>query len=336
MPQNFVDKVGPVVSAAWLNGVDGTCNVALGGAQTVAQAQSVLGIVLGPPVFFYPQTLAESAAGVTPTNTTYASPGIESGNLLRYGGTAPATMHDVVFFDASQTQGLIGNGVLVATNLWFSNGTASSRPAEFANAFEYNATGGGTLNDPSHFGVALYSAAHITGGSRGVWAFNCVANVDVATRQNACYAIEADVNNNSSSDCNIGIVVSDQIVGVLASSGGTHKPLAAFKSFATAETARWQIGSYISNWSSFGIQIVQDPVGVPLGALTPVTGPCIVMQGSSAGAAGLNPILRILDSTAALRLQILQNGQLQLPNNLGLDFLDSTGTPQTALFVSPA
>src|SRR5208337_4304453 len=110
---------------------------------------------------------AELAAGVTPVNETYQSPGIESGDLLRYaGGVAPPTMHDCVFFDASQTQGLIGNGSLVATNLWFSNGTALSRPAEFANAFQYIATGGGTLNDVSHFGVALYSAAQITGGSR--------------------------------------------------------------------------------------------------------------------------------------------------------------------------
>ena len=43
MPQNFVDKVSGVYSV-WLNGVDLTCNVALGGAQTVVQAQTVLEI----------------------------------------------------------------------------------------------------------------------------------------------------------------------------------------------------------------------------------------------------------------------------------------------------
>ena len=40
--QNFIDKVGPAVSAAWLNGVDIVVNSILGGATTNAQARNSL------------------------------------------------------------------------------------------------------------------------------------------------------------------------------------------------------------------------------------------------------------------------------------------------------
>jgi hypothetical protein len=45
VPQNFVDKVGPIVAAAWLNPLDVTVNSVLAGAQTVAQALTALGVV---------------------------------------------------------------------------------------------------------------------------------------------------------------------------------------------------------------------------------------------------------------------------------------------------
>jgi hypothetical protein len=121
-PQNFVNQVGPPVSAVWLNGVDVTCNFVLDGAQTVPQALAALGLstaaTLSNPVTvaqggtnsttpaaalaalggttltavetainqafigatLYPQTAAEIAAGVLPTNYFYPP-----GNVLRYG-----------------------------------------------------------------------------------------------------------------------------------------------------------------------------------------------------------------------------------------------------------
>ena len=44
-PKNFVDGVGPAVSAAFLNGLDETVNNVLQGATTVLEAQEALGIV---------------------------------------------------------------------------------------------------------------------------------------------------------------------------------------------------------------------------------------------------------------------------------------------------
>ena len=282
----------------------------------------------------YDQTAAELAAGVTPVNYAYPPPNWGAGDLLRYpGGTAPA-IPNAVFFDASISQSLIGNAGLFATNLWLSNGTVGSRASEFANAFEYNASGGGTYNNAaSAFGVALFAGAKLTAGSRAIWAANFVTEIDTA-RQNQAYGIEADVNNNSGADCGITSNEYDQIGAVLAASGGSYSPLFGFQCSATAQASRFQIGASITNWKSFGIQIVQDPVGVPAGASTAVTGPCLLMQASSNG--GTQPIMRILNLAGALQLQILQNGQLQLPNNIGLDFLDSGGTPQTAVLVSSA
>jgi hypothetical protein len=46
-PQNFKDNVGPVLAASWLNALDVTANFVLNGAQTVAQAQTALGIPSG-------------------------------------------------------------------------------------------------------------------------------------------------------------------------------------------------------------------------------------------------------------------------------------------------
>lgn len=48
IPQNFVDRAGPPISAAFLNGIDVLANFVFNGAQTVPAAQTALG--LGPLV----------------------------------------------------------------------------------------------------------------------------------------------------------------------------------------------------------------------------------------------------------------------------------------------
>jgi hypothetical protein len=102
-PQNFIDKVGPVVSAQFLNGLDQTCNQGLNGLTTQAAIAAWLGVPgpgnvisiagggtgqttaaaalaalggIGP----IPQTPAEAAAGVAVTDGHYPP-----GCLLRYG-----------------------------------------------------------------------------------------------------------------------------------------------------------------------------------------------------------------------------------------------------------
>jgi hypothetical protein len=322
-------------NTAWQSKVDASGGFSTNETLTTPaiNTPTINGVAISVPIPTYPQTASEIAAGVTPSNFTFPSPGIESGDLLRYGGTAPA-IPNAVFFDGSQTQGVVGNGTNFATNLWFSNGTASSRTEEFASAFEYIASGGGTFNNSnSAFGVALFAGAKLTAGSRALFAFNSVIEVDTA-RQNQAYAIEADVANNSGADCNLSNQEMDQMGAILAGSGGSFAPLFAFQCAAASQAARFQVGASLTNWKAFGLQIVQDPVGVPAGATTAVTGPCIQMQASSN--AGVQPIMRILNLAGSEVFQVLQSGQLQLANNIGLDFQDSNGIPQTALFVSPA
>jgi hypothetical protein len=123
-PQNFVNQVGPAVSAVWLNGVDVTVNFVLNGAQTVAAAQAALGITpitlplgiaeggtgetagtaalqnLGANQAYiggqlYPRTAAEDAALITPTNDAYPTL-----NILRYGGDNTGTTDNTTAFNA--------------------------------------------------------------------------------------------------------------------------------------------------------------------------------------------------------------------------------------------
>jgi hypothetical protein len=44
VPQNLKGGVGPVISAAFVNGLNVTANFVLNGAQTVAEAQGALGL----------------------------------------------------------------------------------------------------------------------------------------------------------------------------------------------------------------------------------------------------------------------------------------------------
>ena len=106
-PQNFVDQVGPVVSAQFLNGLDLTCNQGLNGLNTQAAIAAWLGVPTGAsplPISLggtgqssasaalaalggislngatIPQTPAEISAAVAVTDQRYPP-----GNLLRYG-----------------------------------------------------------------------------------------------------------------------------------------------------------------------------------------------------------------------------------------------------------
>jgi hypothetical protein len=62
VPQNFVQNSNnPTINAAWLNGVDVTCNFVLNGAATVSQALTALGFVDGA----FPLTIAQGGTGAT-------------------------------------------------------------------------------------------------------------------------------------------------------------------------------------------------------------------------------------------------------------------------------
>jgi hypothetical protein len=294
-----------------------------------------------------PQTAAELAAGVTPTNYAFGPPSTDFGDLRRYGGSAPA-IPNAVFFDGSQSAGLIGNGPFVATNLWFSNGTSSSRPQEFAAAFQYTASGGGTFNDDSKFGVALYAAAKLTGGSRAIFALNTVCEVDTTGiapnfgRQASAFSFEADVNNNSSSDVGLTTNAYDQIVAIRAASGGTFKPQVGLQTWAGTAASRWRLGAGIVNWSDFGLVIVQDPgtatadaSGTNTGTVgAAATGPCILMQPSTDGSF---PIIRLRNAgNTADAWLVTQSGNMQSINNATIGWVGSDAVVRTALFVSGA
>jgi hypothetical protein len=262
----------------------------------------------------YPQTSAESAASITPSNYTYVPPGIESGSLLRYGGTAPA-LPNAVFFDGSISQNLIGNSGLYATNLWFSNGTSSSRLQEFSSAFEYIASGGGAYNNNADFGVALYAASKLTGGSRSIYGVNTVVEVDIA-RQAAAIGMETDINNNSGANVTLTTNAYDQMFGIRAASGGSYSPQVGFQSWAATAASRWRLGAGLANWSDYGLVIVQDPgtvttdaSGTNTGTLgSAVTGPAIFLQPSSNGS---NPLIQLRNAgNTADAFDLYQNGQV--------------------------
>lgn len=142
----FVDKVAPAVSAAFLNGLDVTVNEVLAGAQSVPEAQAALGLSgivdidipvpinqggtgaetatealvnLGGTTLsqvlntFYPQTPAEIAADVTPTNLQYPP-----GNVFRYGAVGNGTTDDTQALQTAITVAgaLAGGGIAYLTS----------------------------------------------------------------------------------------------------------------------------------------------------------------------------------------------------------------------------
>ena len=137
--QNFVDKVGPVVSAAWLNAVDrlkfsifadaatkAEARVALTsddpleitnggtGARTPADARTNLGL---SSTGGYPQTPEELALGITPTEILY-----EPGNILRYGAERnplaanASDTNNAAFIAAIAVAGATGGNVHIPPN----------------------------------------------------------------------------------------------------------------------------------------------------------------------------------------------------------------------------
>jgi hypothetical protein len=100
--QNFVDKVGPVVSSVWLNSVDLLKFTIFGDSTTKGQARTALtsdnplevtnggtGSRLGAQALYTVQTANEATAGVTPTNFFYAPL-----NVLRYGAVGDGATND--------------------------------------------------------------------------------------------------------------------------------------------------------------------------------------------------------------------------------------------------
>src|SRR5271154_1960978 len=80
-PQNYVDQVGPAVSAAWLNGVDYLENSVFAGAQTVPNAVLALSVLSVNTVLPQPTltsignagpvwTGAQLGTAASPTNNT--------------------------------------------------------------------------------------------------------------------------------------------------------------------------------------------------------------------------------------------------------------------------
>lgn len=128
--QNFVDYIGPKISAAWLNGVDALKEIVFENALTKETAQDALFngvplevvnggtgvsnlVALGPVVgqALYQMTQDESDAGVTPTNYTYPP-----GNVLRYGtNTSPGTTDMTVAIQAALS---VGNAVYVPAGIY--------------------------------------------------------------------------------------------------------------------------------------------------------------------------------------------------------------------------
>lgn len=243
-------------------------------------------------------------------------------------------------FDTSQTVSLIGNAGTFATNLWLSTGTAGTRPQEVAAAFEYVSSGGGTFNDDSKFGVALYAAAKLTGGSRAIWAINSVTEIGIAAQASA-FGAEMDFNNNSGTDAgSTAGGAFNQMVGVRAASGGTNKPQVGFQTWTASAANRWLVGAGLANWSSYGLVIVQDPgtaafdaSGTNNGTVgAAVTGPCILLQPSSDGGGA---VIRLLNAgNTAVSWQLLQNGGQVFATNANLSWVGSDAVVRSAVVVT--
>lgn len=296
-----------------------------------------------------------STVGATGNNAlgTYTPPGVgaiartvssklaETVSVGDYGGVPP-TYPNVVFFDGSTSRALIGQG-FSGTNIWSANGSATSRLQEFASCFQYTAAGGGTFGDDTNFGVALYSAAQLTGGSRAIYGLNSVVLVsntagsggNAGKLQAAAIGIEIDVVNNSNLDANLSAspwlsTAYDQFLGLRVGSTGNKRPQQGLQTFSSLGANRWQSGAGLYNWQQFGLQIVQDPANVPNAGSAAVTGPCIQLQASSPGG---NPIFQIMNAGLTQVFAITQAGELQHPNNVPLQFFDSAGSPQNCLTV---
>lgn len=288
----------------------------------------------------FAQTAAEQSAGVTPTNLAYGPPSTDYGDLRRYGGSIP-NIPNVVFFDGSTSRALIGQGYS-GTNIWFSNGTSASRAQEFATAFQYNASGGGTYADDTKFGVALYAAAQLTGGSRSVYGLNSVVLVantagsggTAGQLQAAAVGAEVDMVNNSTTDANLNgppyaYTAPDQMIGLRLGSTGAKHPQYAFATFSSSVANRWQGGGLIVNWQQCGLQIVQDPTNQPATGAA-VTGPCIQLWASSSGS---NPIFQLVNVSGTEVYSITQAGEVVNANSVPIQFRDSAGSPQNAINV---
>ncbi len=288
----------------------------------------------------FPATANEIGNAIVPSDTFYPSSGqFEQGDISRWGGSAP-NLPNAVFFDGSRTQNVIGTGT-PATYLYYSIGTGLSTGTEFSVAFEYLAQGGGVYNNDAYWGVALFAAAKLSGGSRSIWAFNSVTEIDTA-RQASAFGNEADFNNNSGADVALTVNAYDQMVGYRAASGGTYKPQVAFQTWASSAAGRWRLGAGLANWSDYGLVIIQDPGsasvsadGTNFGTVgAAVTGPAIFLQPSSNGG---NAIIEIINAAgSAVNFQVTQAGSVEIANNQTLGWFDSAGTPQTSLFVSAA
>jgi hypothetical protein len=90
-PQGFVSNNTPVVTAAFLNGIDVTCNFVLGGATTVAQALAALGLSGGGLTLSNPVTVAQGGTGATTAVAALAALGLSVPVTIAQGGTGATT-----------------------------------------------------------------------------------------------------------------------------------------------------------------------------------------------------------------------------------------------------
>jgi len=129
-PQNFVDQVGPVAAAAWLNGVDLTVNNALQGLTTTAEIAALLGVTsISLPLAInqggtgattaagaltalgfnqglvgttlWPQTAQEVIASVVPANYAYPP-----GDIRRYGAIGDGATDNAGFLTTANSVGI--------------------------------------------------------------------------------------------------------------------------------------------------------------------------------------------------------------------------------------
>ena len=126
--QSFIDKVGPVVSATWLNAVDLLKFTIFADSTTKAQARTALTtdapleVVNGGTgqrslgaltqdllSYIFPQTTEEAAANITPTDYSYMP-----GNVMRYGAVGDGATNDTAAIqDAISVASASPNGELV-------------------------------------------------------------------------------------------------------------------------------------------------------------------------------------------------------------------------------